>query len=208
MTFPRLWSSQERMLRPRSSTGSSPRSNPAFTSKPQVFSYCITIVYTGCNDVFLYFLCISSAQRILIACKLKTPLVEPWTRQILVGCVEQLNRLTVLISWFPTGRVIALHALLLFSSPWACNDAPYRSYTPYSIALGSRRGISSVIRPFGGLVQRGALDFLPELNWSEPRYCTACALARPAWRLMSRWVMPTKGNGTGSYIQVVRCSLR
>ena len=41
-----------------------------------------------------------------------------------------------------------------------CKDAPYRSYTPY-IALGSRRGISSVIRPFGGLVQRGALDYLP-----------------------------------------------
>ena len=43
-----------------------------------------------------------------------------------------------------------------------CKDAPYRSYTPY-IALGSRRGISSVIRPFGGLVQRGALDFLPNM---------------------------------------------
>ncbi len=31
------------------------------------------------------------------------------------------------------------------------------------IALGSRRGISSVIKPFGGLVQRGAFG-LPSIS--------------------------------------------
>jgi len=48
----------------------------------------------------------------------------------------------------------------IYNTRLRCKDGPYRSYTPY-IALGSRRGISSVIGPFGGLVQRGALDFLP-----------------------------------------------
>jgi len=46
-----------------------------------------------------------------------------------------------------------------------CKDAPYHSYTPY-IALGSRRGISSVI---GGLVQCGALDFFPERLFIQSR---------------------------------------
>jgi len=38
----------------------------------------------------------------------------------------------------------------------ACKDAPY---TPY-IAPVSRRGISSVIGPFGAVAKRGAFSFL------------------------------------------------
>ena len=101
MTLPRLWSSQERMLRLRSSTGSSPRSSPAHVQTAGCsVTVSIIIAFTGCDDVRTYFLpCISSAQRIidcLFHCKLKTP---PTSRVIREAntCTNVLNCLTVLI---------------------------------------------------------------------------------------------------------------
>jgi len=189
MTFPRLWSNQEWMLRPRSSTGSSPRSNPAFTSKPQVL-----VLSSRSPDAMMYghiavLPVYMNICYLFLHCKLKTPptsirsLVEPWTQEANTGRMWW----TVWPYWFRDfrhGGAKALLSIVIFITvSW--NDANLGIVQPNYVNRQAWRRVMSRI-----LYSVGMWAFWKEPrtpSWETKHSQNNFKKSRSHWQLWERW---------------------